>query len=76
MNQHRALILTPHHKIMHILESIDVSAIIISHDMDFISHTTGVIYGMLDGRITKERGEFAHSHVLYPWSWRGAPYPL
>lgn len=51
------------HKIMHILESIDVSAIIISHDMDFISHTTGVIYGMLDGRITKERGEFAHSHV-------------
>ncbi|MBN1903674.1 MAG: ABC transporter ATP-binding protein [Deltaproteobacteria bacterium] len=51
------------HKIIHLLESIAVSAIIISHDMDFIRHTTGVIYGMIEGRISKEGGEIAHSHV-------------
>ncbi|NLA74036.1 MAG: ABC transporter ATP-binding protein [Deltaproteobacteria bacterium] len=50
-------------KIIHVLESIDVSAIIISHDIDFIKHTTRVIYGMTGGRIAKEAGEIAHSHV-------------
>jgi cobalt/nickel transport system ATP-binding protein len=50
-------------KIVHALESIDVSAIIISHDMDFIQATTRVIYGMVEGGITQDRGEIAHSHV-------------
>jgi cobalt/nickel transport system ATP-binding protein len=54
------------HKIIDLLQSIDVSAIIIFHDIDFISHTTGVIYGMIDGRITQKRGEVTHSHTHTP----------
>lgn len=50
-------------KIIHVLESIDVSSIIISHDMDFIQHTTGTIYGMAGGKILPDKGEYAHSHV-------------
>ena len=50
-------------KIVRVLESIDVSSIIISHDMDFIQHTTETIYGMVKGKILPEKGEYAHSHV-------------
>lgn len=50
-------------KIISVLESLDVASIIISHDMDFIQHTTGTVYGMLKGRIQPEKGEYAHSHV-------------
>jgi len=50
-------------KIIHVLESIDVSSIIISHDMDFIQRTTGTIYGMVKGKILPDKGEYAHSHV-------------
>ena len=50
-------------KIIQVLESIDVSSIIISHDMDFIQRTTGTIYGMVNGKIQPDKGEYAHSHV-------------
>ena len=50
-------------KIIHVLESIDVSSIIISHDMDFIQHTTKTIYTMINGKIRPDKGEYAHSHV-------------
>ena len=50
-------------KIIHVLESTDVASIIISHDMDFIQHTTGTVYGMVHGKIQPDRGEYAHSHV-------------
>jgi len=50
-------------KIIHVLESIDVSSIIISHDMDFIQQTAGTIYGMVKGKIQPDKGEYAHSHV-------------
>lgn len=50
-------------KIIKVIESIDVSSIIISHDMDFIRRTTETIYGMVKGKILPDRGEYAHSHV-------------
>jgi len=50
-------------KIIRVLESVDVSSVIISHDMDFIQRTTGMIYGMVKGKIQPDRGEYAHSHV-------------
>ncbi len=50
-------------KIIHVLQSIDVSSIIISHDMDFIERTSGTIYGMVNGKITTDKREYAHSHV-------------
>ena len=50
-------------KIIRVLKSIDVSSIIISHDMDFIQQTTGTVYGMMKGRIIPDMGEYAHTHV-------------
>ena len=50
-------------KIIQMLEAIDVSSIIISHDIDFIQHTTETIYGMVNGKILPDKGEYAHSHV-------------
>ena len=50
-------------KIIQVLESIDVSSIIISHDMDFIQRTTGTIFSMVKGKIQPDKGEYAHSHV-------------
>lgn len=50
-------------KIIRVLESIDVSSIIISHDMEFIQRTADTIYGMVKGKIQPDKGEYAHSHV-------------
>ena len=50
-------------KIIHVLDVTDVASIIISHDMDFIQRTSGTIYGMANGKILPDRGEYAHSHV-------------
>ena len=50
-------------KIVSVLEAIDVSSIIISHDMDFIQRTSGTIYGMVNGKILPDKGEYAHTHV-------------
>ncbi len=50
-------------KIISVLESIDISCIIISHDMDFIGQTTDTVYGMMKGKIIPDRGEYAHTHV-------------
>lgn len=49
--------------IIHVLESLDISSIIISHDMDFIQRTTAKVYGMVNGKILPDNGEYAHSHV-------------
>lgn len=50
-------------KIIKILDDIDISCIIISHDMDFIRRTTEKVYGMVDGKIIVDKGEYTHSHV-------------
>ena len=50
-------------KIIQVLDDTDISSIIISHDMDFIQMTTDKVYGMVDGKITVDKGEYAHSHT-------------
>lgn len=50
-------------KIIQVLDDIDISCIIISHDMDFIQRTTDKAYGMLNGKIVADKGEYTHSHV-------------
>jgi cobalt/nickel transport system ATP-binding protein len=50
-------------KIIQVLDNIDISCIIISHDMDFIQRTTDKVYGMADGKITADKGEYTHSHT-------------
>jgi len=50
-------------KIIDILNSIDISYIFISHNMDFISRTTEKIHGMINGRISLEGETIPHSHI-------------
>jgi len=50
-------------KIIDILENIDISYIFISHNMDFISRTTGKVCGMANGRIFLEKDRVPHTHA-------------
>lgn len=50
-------------KIIQILDNIDISCIIISHDMDFIQRTTEKVFGIVDGKILVDKGEHTHSHA-------------
>ena len=55
-----------------ILNALDISCIIISHEIDFLSRTTGAIYTMKDGRILLDdrvevhAHKHAHPHGTYP----------
>ncbi len=49
-------------RLREILESIDLTYIIISHDIDFLIDTTSAIYTMADGRIMKDEQVSIHQH--------------
>jgi cobalt/nickel transport system ATP-binding protein len=49
--------------IIDILKDIDISYILISHNMDFILQTTHKVYGMSDGRISLEDEKIPHTHA-------------
>ena len=50
-------------KLTQILADLDLSYIIISHDLDFLSSTTNAIYTMQDGRIFIDKRIQVHEHV-------------
>jgi cobalt/nickel transport system ATP-binding protein len=50
-------------KITRILSHLDLSYIIISHDIDFLSITTNAIYTMKSGKILLDNKLHAHEHV-------------
>ena len=49
-------------KTVEILNHLDISCIIISHEIDFLSQTTETIYTMKDGRIVLEDRIEVHAH--------------
>jgi len=54
---------TTQEKITHILSNLDLSYIIISHDLDFLAAVTNSIYTMLNGRILLDEQLHTHEHV-------------
>ena len=50
-------------RIQNILKEIDISYVFISHNMDFINHTTDKIYGIANGKILLEEERIPHTHV-------------
>ena len=50
-------------KLTRILASLDLSYIIISHDLDFLASTTNAIYTMRDGRIIVDTELHLHEHI-------------
>ncbi|RLB14656.1 MAG: ABC transporter ATP-binding protein [Deltaproteobacteria bacterium] len=50
-------------RLISILNSLDLSYILISHDMDFIIKTTAKICGMVNGKLTVEEDAVPHTHV-------------
>lgn len=49
-------------RIVGILNALDISCIIISHEIDFLSQTTQAIYTMTDGRILLDERIEVHAH--------------
>jgi len=49
-------------KLIDVLKTLDVSYIIISHDIDFLLDCTDTIYMMQNGRIEKDTTVYTHSH--------------
>lgn len=59
-------------RIINVLNELNVSSIITSHDMDFIAKTTGSLYGLRNGSLNLTDQKAAHSHVhIHP----GGGYP-
>ncbi len=50
-------------RITQILNEIDISYVLISHNMDFLGKTTNIIYGMSHGRLLTEREKIPHAHI-------------
>ena len=50
-------------RIIDIFSRIDISYILISHNADFIMHTSDTVYGMENGRILLEEEKIPHSHI-------------
>ena len=50
-------------KIIDILKGVDLSYIFISHNLDFIANTADSIYGIVDGRISRETEKIPHAHM-------------
>jgi cobalt/nickel transport system ATP-binding protein len=49
-------------KLIHVLKSLDLSYIIISHEYDVLSDTTNMIYSMENGRVILDEREYIHVH--------------
>ncbi len=49
-------------KLIAVLKTIDVSYIIISHDIDFLLECTDAIYTLHNGRVEKDTTVYVHSH--------------
>ena len=50
-------------KIIGVLEDIDTSYILISHNMDLIEHTTTKVLGLADGRLFIGKDKIPHTHI-------------
>jgi len=50
-------------RLISILDDLDFSYILISHDMDFIMRTTDKLYAMVNGRLSSEKEVVPHTHV-------------
>lgn len=48
--------------LMQVLDTIDISYMVISHDIDFLIDATNAIYTMADGRIVKDEKVYVHRH--------------
>jgi cobalt/nickel transport system ATP-binding protein len=57
-----ALDTTTKSKLIHVLNDLKLSYIIISHEYDMLSETTDMIYSMEDGRIVLDEHEYVHVH--------------
>lgn len=49
-------------RIVKILQGLDLSYILVTHEYDFLANTTDFAYYMKDGRIEADAGEAVHSH--------------
>ncbi|MGM0451557.1 MAG: energy-coupling factor ABC transporter ATP-binding protein [Thermodesulfobacteriota bacterium] len=49
-------------KLKEVLDTIDISYMVISHDIDFLIEATGTIYTLTDGRIMKDEKDYVHRH--------------
>jgi cobalt/nickel transport system ATP-binding protein len=50
-------------RIQTVLEELDLTCIITSHDMDFLHHATDSVYAMTDGKIDMAHEVVVHTHV-------------
>ncbi|MFY9399012.1 MAG: ABC transporter ATP-binding protein [Desulfomonilia bacterium] len=54
-------------KLVEVLERLDLTCVVASHEMDFLDRITTVVYGMSDGRIDTSARPAVHSHThLHP----------
>ena len=49
-------------RIVQVLNRLDLSYILVSHEYDFLAQVTDFVYYMRDGRIETDAGEVMHSH--------------
>jgi cobalt/nickel transport system ATP-binding protein len=50
-------------RLIAILHDLDLSYVLISHDMDFVVETTDTVYAMVNGQLSSEREVVPHTHV-------------
>lgn len=50
-------------RLMAILQGLDLSYVLISHELDFLTATTNVVYTMENGKVRLDRGVQVHQHV-------------
>lgn len=58
-----ALDVDTRHRLISILQDLQLPRVIISHDYDFLAHTTSQIYAMHDGKIIYDGETATHEHV-------------
>jgi len=50
------------HKLIHILNDLEMAYVLISHEFDFLSAVTTTVYGMDDGKILLDEQLYVHRH--------------
>jgi cobalt/nickel transport system ATP-binding protein len=50
------------HKLIHILNDLEMAYVLISHEFDFLSAVTATVYGMDDGKILLDEQLYIHRH--------------